>query len=312
MNNNQPSANLFLAFMNLTRLRIAGMELIACSIGFILSYTGHFPLLRFFWTLIGTGLLSGGACALNCYIERDLDALMPRTCRRPIPAGVISPTYALIFGLSLVLSGCFLLIWQVNMLSGMLGLTAAFVYLAIYTPSKRVTWLNTSIGAVPGAIPPLIGWASATGQIDPGGWCLFTMLFLWQHTHFFPIAWLYRDDYQKAGFRMLPVLEIKGEKTFLLTIVAAVALLPISMLLSGMGLAGSGSAYCFGSALLCVLLIAAGFRLSQLRSRPAAHAVLFLSLFYLPVILAAVILDRYGMRIGSHFHDWLETIWRWT
>ena len=310
MSTNQQALSVFFAFVNLARLRIVGMVMVACAIGFILSYHGPFLFPRFFWTLIGTALLSGGACTLNCYLERESDALMPRTCRRPIPAGMIAPTTALLFGVSLILTGSFLLFGIINMLSGLLGLAAVFVYLAIYTPAKRLTWMNTSIGAVPGAIPPLIGWASATGQIDPGGWILFAMLFLWQHTHFFPIAWLYRDDYQKGGMRMLPVLEITGEKTFRLTILAAIALLPISMLLYGLGL--TGYAYCFGAVLFGVLLIVAGFRLSRQPSRAAAHSVLILSLFYLPAILAAVVLDRYGSQFGAQFHGWLETVWRWT
>jgi heme o synthase len=310
MSENQPVATVLSAYINLARLRIVGMVLVACSIGFVLAYRDDFPFFRFFCTLLGTGMVSGGACTLNCYLEREWDALMPRTCHRPIPAGVISPASALVFGVSLILTGSLLLFTQVNMLAGLLGLAAAFIYLAIYTPAKRVTWLNTSIGALPGAIPPLIGWASARGQIDPGGWILFAMLFVWQHTHFFPIAWLYKDDYQKAGFRMLPVLESKGEKTFLLTVLSALALLPISMLLYGRDF--TGTAYCVGSALFGILLIAAGFRLSRQPSRAAARAVVFLSRFYLPVILAAVLLDRYGMELGSHVHEWLEPVWRWT
>lgn len=302
--------NIFFALVNLSRLRIVVMVMIACAIGFILADRGHFHFLRFFCTLFGTGLLSGGACALNCYLEREQDALMPRTCQRPIPTGVISPSDALIFGLSLILTGCFLLFANVNMLAGLLGLTAVFVYLAVYTPAKRLTWMNTSIGAVPGAIPPMIGWVSARGHIDSAGWILFAMLFIWQHTHFFPIAWLYKEDYRKAGFQMLPVLEIKGEKTFRLTVLTAMALLPVSMLLCRSDL--TGYAYSFGAVLFGIFLIVAGLRLSFNPSRAAAQAVLFLSLLYLPVILAAVVLDRYGAQFGSHFCGWLETVWQWT
>ena len=310
MSKNQPVLNVFLAFLDLARIRIVVMVLVACSIGFILAYHGQFPILRFFWTLIGTALVTAGACTLNCYVEREADALMPRTCSRPIPAGVISPASALCFGVILVIAGCFLLFAQINILAGFLGLALVFIYLAIYTPAKRLTWMNTSIGALPGAIPPLIGWASARGQIDPGGWILFAMLFVWQHTHFFPIAWLYKDDYQKAGFRMLPVLEAKGEKTFLLTVLSAVALLPISMLLYGADF--TGFAYCIGSALGSIALIAAGLRLSRQPSRAAARAVLVLSLFYLPVILGAVVVDRYGPQLVSYLLAWLEPVLRWT
>lgn len=310
MSKNQSAQNVLAALLNLVRMRIVVMVLVACSIGFILAYHNDFPVLRFFWTLLGTALLTGGACTLNCYMEREADALMPRTCGRPIPRGIISPANALGFGMSLVLAGCFLLFTKINVLAGILGLALVFIYLAIYTPAKRLTWMNTSIGALPGAIPPLIGWASARGQIDTGGWILFAMLFVWQHTHFFPIAWLYRDDYQKAGFRMLPVLENSGQKTFLLTVLSAMVLLPLSMLLYGADF--TGFAYRIGSALGGIALIAAGLRLSRQPSRAAAHAVLALSLFYLPVILSAVILDRYGTQLISYFHEWLEPIRRWT
>jgi len=290
----QPFVNVALAFLNLVRMRIVVMVLVACSIGFILAYRNDFPTARFFWTLAGTALVTGGACALNCYIERESDAIMPRTCRRPIPSGTISPSNALGFGVLLVLTGC-LSLFAINMLAGILGATLVFIYLAIYTPAKRLTWMNTSIGALPGAIPPLIGWVAARGQIDPGGWILFAMLFVWQHTHFFPIAWMYRDDYQKAGFRMLPVLESTGKKTFRLTVLSAIVLLPISMLLYGTTFIGP--AYLIGSAVACIFLIAAGFRLSRQPSRAAARAVLVSSLFYLPIILVAVLLDRYGAQI---------------
>jgi len=310
MSEKQPALKIILAFINLTRIRIVVMIMVACAIGFILAYHGHFPLPRFCWTLLGTALVTGGACTLNCYMEREADALMPRTCRRLLPAGIISPTSALWFGVSLVAIGCSLLFAKINVLAGLLGLAIVFVYLAIYTPSKRMTWLNTSIGALPGAIPPLIGWVSARGQIDSGGWILFAMLFVWQHTHFFPIAWLYKDEYEKAGFRMLPVLESTGKKTFALTLASAVALLPISMLLYGSDF--TGLAYCIGSALAGILLIAAGLRLSLQPSRQAARAVLVLSLFYLPVILGAVVVDRYGSQLGSYFLGWLEPFWRWT
>jgi len=223
---------------------------------------------------------------------------------------VISPGSALVFGASLVLSGSLVLFTLINTLAGILGAALVFIYLAIYTPAKRFTWWNTSIGALPGAIPPLIGWASAKGQLDFGGWILFAMLFVWQHTHFFPIAWLYKDDYEKAGFRMLPVLESKGEKTFLLTVLSAIALVPTSLLLYGSDF--TGLAYLIGSTLAGVVLIAGGVHLSRHPSRASAHGVLILSLFYLPVIFASVLLDRYGTQVVSQLLVWLEPVFRWT
>ena len=305
----QTPVNVFFAFMNLLRLRIVVMVLVTYSIGFILAYHGQFCFSSFFYALIGIACLSGGACALNCYIERDLDALMPRTSGRPIPAGEISPGSALLFGTVLILAGCILLFSKVNTLSGLLGFFAAFIYLMLYTPAKRLTWLNTSIGALPGAIPPMIGWAVARGQIESGGWILFAMLFLWQHTHFFPIAWLYKGDYQKGGFKMLPVLESNGKKTFFLTILSAITLLPVSMLLYF--LSGAGFAYCLGSLICGLLLIAAAIRWSRHPSREHARAILLLSVIYLPVIFIAVVLDRYGAQMGSYFHEYLGILLRW-
>jgi heme o synthase len=310
MDEHLPTVSVFFAFINLLRLRIVGMVLVACAIAYILSYRGEFLLPRFLWTLMGTALITGGACALNCYIEREKDALMPRTRNRPIPTGIITPTTALVYGASLVLIGLFLLFVKINNLAGICGLALVFIYLAIYTPAKRLTWMNTSIGALPGAIPPLIGWASTRGQIDAGGWILFAMLFLWQHTHFFPIAWLYKDDYQKAGFRMLPVLENDGSKTFALTLLSAICLLPVSMLLYGTKFVGF--AYGIGSIVASFFLIAAGIHLYLKPSRASARSVLLLSLFYLPVILVAIVVDRYCPQFTSHIQVWLEPLFRWT
>ncbi|MDR3615270.1 MAG: heme o synthase [Candidatus Obscuribacterales bacterium] len=309
MSKNKRAANIISAYIDLMRMRILVLVMVSCALGYILSYHDNFHIARFVWTLIGTGLLSGGSCALNCYLERDFDALMPRTSERPIPAGIISPRKALAFGIVLLVAGSLLLL-QCNILTASLGLTAPLVYLALYTPAKRLTWLNTSIGAIPGALPPLIGWASARNEVTLGAWILFAMLFLWQHTHFFPIAWLYKDDYQKGGFKMLPVLELDGRKTFLLTVLSAVALLPVSMLLCGIGL--TGTAYCVGAAVSGLVLIAAGFKLAQQPSRQAARNVLLLSVIYLPIITLAVILDRYGSGVGHNLLSWLETVWRWT
>jgi protoheme IX farnesyltransferase len=291
MSKEKTSTNIFSAYVNLLRMRILTMVMVTAAIGYLLAYRGDFNLLRFAAALIGTGLMSGASCALNCYIERDLDALMPRTSNRPLPTGLIKPVHAFIYGIVLLIAGAVLL-FSINTLTGFLGLTATFVYLAIYTPAKRFTWLNTTIGALPGAIPPLIGWAAARSELSPGAWILFAMIFLWQHAHFLPIAWLYRSDYAKAGFHMLPVLETRGEKTFLLTVLSALLLLPVSLMLNGLNL--TGTAYGVGAAILGILFIASGIRLSYNPSKAAAHAVLLVSILYLPVILASVLIDRYG------------------
>jgi protoheme IX farnesyltransferase len=292
-----PGQEKIAAFLDLARVRIAVMVVISAAVGFILAYKGSFNFLRFACALTGTGLLSSGSCALNCFIERDLDAVMPRTASRPIPAGVITPNTALLFGLFLIVSGALTLLLFCNTVCAILGLAATVIYLGMYTPAKRWTWLNTSIGAVPGAIPPLIGWAAASGTINLGGWTLFAMLFIWQHTHFLPIAWLFRDDYRAAGFKMLPALESTGEKTFALTIATAILLLPVSVMLCRTSSPFAGPAYGLASVVGGLTLIATSVHWWKSRSRKGARMVLLLSLLYLPALLAAVIIDR---------------VWRWT
>ncbi|HEY9681033.1 MAG TPA: heme o synthase [Oculatellaceae cyanobacterium] len=284
------------AFLNLARIRIAFMVVISCGVGFVLAYQGTFDIVRFICASIGTGLLSSGSCTINCYIERDLDALMPRTAGRPIPAGIVSPGLALSYGIGLIVVGTILLM-TVNLLSTVLGLAAVAIYLGMYTPAKQWTWLNTSIGAIPGAIPPLIGWAAASGTIGLGGWILFALMFIWQHTHFLPIAWMFKDEYRAAGFKMLPSIENGGEKTFALTIITAILLLPLSAMLYWSGNPFVGPAYCFASFLGAIALIFSSARWRINRSREGARTVLLLSLLYLPVLLVGAVIDR---------------LWRWT
>lgn len=309
----QTHAGVLLALLSLAKPRIMVMVLVACSLGFVLASRREISVQfeRFFWTLLGTALLSCGASALNCFMERKSDALMKRTCTRPLPAKVISPSAAFLFGVALVGAGSVLLFARVNQLAGILGLMAVLVYLVLYTPAKRLTWLNTPIGAIPGAIPPLIGWASARDQIDTGGWNLFFILFLWQHAHFFPIAWLHREDYRYAGFRMLPVLEKhNGQKTFLLTILSACGLVLATILLHETGIAGCAFNVCSLSSAL--LLIAASLLLYARPSHQTARNVLIIGLLYLPVILTGAVADRYATTFTALLYRWWRLACSWT
>ncbi|HEY9713330.1 MAG TPA: heme o synthase [Chroococcales cyanobacterium] len=297
-------------FIDLARLRIVGLVLVSCAIGYVLSDGRHFTPLPLLWALLGTAFLSAGSCTLNCYLERERDSLMERTAGRPLPAGLLSPNQALLFGLGLCTAGCFILLLKTNWLASLLGLAAAFVYLLVYTPAKRITWLNTSIGAIPGAIPPLIGWAAGCGQLGLGAWLLFAMMFVWQHTHFYPIAWLLKEDYARAGFQMLPVLEENGATTFKSTLATAVLLIPISILLYQFKLAGP--AYCAAATFMGILLVISAMRLLKLKSRKAAGSVLALSLFYLPVLLTAIVVDRCDMQLGRQMQTWLTLAAPWT
>jgi protoheme IX farnesyltransferase len=235
------------------------------------------------------GSATGGAAVLNNYLERDFDAKMVRTRGRALPAGFIEPARALMFGVSLVLVGVSLLVWAGNLLTGFLVLLAAFLYVLVYTPLKRITWLNTTFGAIPGAIPPMAGWAAATGHVGAGAWALFAILFAWQHPHFFAIAWMFRDDYRAAGFKMLPTIEPSGTRTVWLTIGFSVILLGASLVPTLIGMAGW--TYFFGTLLIGLLMLLTAMNFARERSMGNARRLLKASVLYLPVLLGLIVLD---------------------
>lgn len=281
---------LFRAYGQLMKIRIVAMVLVACTIGVLLA-GGQGLSSHTFWTLLATALLAGGACTLNQYIDRVSDALMERTRRRVLPAGIISPPTALAFGVLLVLAGSLTAITTLNPLTTGLGLLSVILYVLVYTPMKRYSWLNTSLGAIPGALPALMGWTSVTDRIDSAGIVLFAMVFLWQHVHFFSIAWIYREDYRRGGLLMLPVVSPNGKSTFRWIVFAAIALLPTSLLLSSLHVVGPF--YSFGAPLAGVGMLTAGMILTRYQTHRAAHAVLFSSLCYLPLLLGIIIVERY-------------------
>lgn len=276
-------------YITLMKPRILVMVLVTTVLGFFLGGRGisSYPLL--FATLFGTALSCGGAGVLNQYLERDADLLMKRTKRRPIPSGQVSPANALVFGIILVLSGTVFLVAQVNLLTGFLALLTAFLYVLVYTPLKRTTWLNTVIGAIPGALPPLGGWSAATGGIELGGWILFLILFLWQHPHFYAIAWMYREDYERGGFKMLPVVEPDGRSTFRQIVLFSLLLLPVSVTPSLIGM--SGTVYFVGSLIAGIALLRVGLSLSKSHSVGDARKLLRASIVYLPFLLALIVFD---------------------
>src|SRR5215831_15323479 len=216
-------------YLELTKPRILVMVLVTTTLGFLFSNPNRGSLGTLLLTLLGVAGATGGAAVLNNYLERDFDAKMARTRKRALPAGLIEPHRALAFGVGLVLFGVLLLVWAANLLTGFLVLLAAFLYVLVYTPLKRITWWNTTFGAIPGAIPPMAGWAAASGHVGPGAWALFAILFAWQPPHFFAIAWMFRDDYRAAGFKMLPVIEPNGMRTVRLAIGFSLVLLSVSL-----------------------------------------------------------------------------------
>jgi len=238
----------------------------------------------------GTALVAGGAAVLNQVYERDTDALMRRTRQRPLPDGRVSPVDARVFGLALSTAGLLLLALRANWLAAALALATLVVYLAVYTPMKLRTPLSTLVGAVPGALPALIGWTASHGSIAIGGTTLFAIVFLWQIPHFMAIAWLYREDYGKAGFPMLPVIEPEGRRAGRQAVLYSIALVPVSLAPTLVGI--SGQAY-FSTALMLglALLVLAG-RFARTRSEGAARALFFGSITYLPILWIAMILYR--------------------
>jgi len=226
---------------------------------------------------------------LNNYLDRDFDARMARTRKRALPAGLIEPHRALSFGVGLVLFGVLLLAVEVNLLTGFLVLLAAFLYVLVYTPLKRVTWWNTTFGAIPGAIPPMAGWAAATGHVGAGAWALFAILFAWQHPHFFAIAWMFRDDYRAAGFKMLPVVEPSGLNTVRLTLGFSVLLIGVSLIPTLIGTAGW--VYFAGTLSIGLLMLLVAVSFARDHSVGNARRLLKASVLYLPLLLLLIVLD---------------------
>ena len=266
------------------------MVLVTTLLGFYLGGNGIISYQLLLITLVGTGLSSGGASALNHYLERESDKQMERTKNRPLPAGLILPSEALMFGIILVLIGCTLLCWKVNLLTGFLSLLTAFLYVLVYTPLKKVTWLNTTVGSIPGAIPPMGGWTAATGFLDIEAWLLFAILFLWQHPHFFAIAWVCRLDYSKAGFKMLPVVEEDGTRTVRQIFWHLTLLIPVSMLFYFNG--NSGWIYAIGVFILSLMFAGSAVPLAFKRTNKNALLILKASVVYLPALLVLIIIDK--------------------
>jgi heme o synthase len=280
----------FADYVALTKPRLNFLVVASSAAGYYLGgpASADFPAMA--QAVAGTALVAGGAAALNQLAERDTDALMRRTRMRPLPDGRISPSDARIFGTLLSAAGLVILAARANWLSAALALATLVVYLAIYTPMKRRTPLATLMGAVPGALPPLIGWSASHGSVDRGGAALFAIVFLWQIPHFMAIAWLYRDDYGKAGFPMLPVIDPRGTRAARQALFYAAMLIPISALPAMVGIAGS--TYLWVALALGVALAGLAARFGLTRSDASARALFFGSIMYLPLIWIVMILDR--------------------
>jgi protoheme IX farnesyltransferase len=280
----------FAAYMELTKPRITFLIVLTSAAGFALASPGSVNYAAMVSAMLGIALLSSGIATINQYMERDLDALMRRTANRPLPSGRLLPWEALAFGSGLTVFAEAYLAIVVNPLTAVLGLTVIAGYLFGYTPLKTRTSLSTMVGAFPGAVPPLIGWAAARGSIGLEAWVLFAILFLWQFPHFLAIAWMYREDYSRAGILMLPVVEPDGRVTAQQIVIYTVLLLPVSLLPAALGI--SGKVYLYGAIVLGLLFLYSSIRAAFSKSKQEARRLLLASVIYLPLLFILMVLDR--------------------
>jgi protoheme IX farnesyltransferase len=278
------------AYVELTKPRITFLIVLTSAAGFCLGSRGAVDYLLLTHAMIGIALLSSGLATINQFMERDLDALMRRTEKRPLPTGRLLPFEALWFGLALTLTAEVYLASFVNLLTAGLGLTIIVGYLLLYTPLKTRTTLSTAVGAFPGAMPPLIGWAAARGQVGVAAWVLFAILFLWQFPHFLAIAWMYREDYGRAGIRMLPVVEPEGRITGQQIVAFTIMLIPVSLLPALMGI--SGRIYLVAAIALGLLFLVSSVRAALSKSNQHARQLLLASVLYLPLLFGVMVLNR--------------------
>lgn len=274
----------------LAKPRLNMLVVASAAAGYVMAggQTGNVgPLL---WTMAGTGLVAGGASAFNQILERDRDARMRRTRSRPLPDGRMEAREALIFGCILSIAGLLILSAGVNLLAAGVALATLASYAAVYTPLKPHTSFATIIGAVPGALPPVIGWAAAAGSLSQGAWILFGIVFLWQLPHFLAIAWMYREDYARAGFPMLPVIEPDGRSTARQAVAYTAALLPLALAptLAGM----SGATYFAGALVLSLAFLGMSVRFATTRTVADARRLFLASIVYLPILWVLMIADR--------------------
>lgn len=268
------------------------------SLGYALARPFPFEWSTLLAITLGTALLGGGANALNQWMEIGPDSRMNRTKGRPLPTRKISAPAGFWFGTAISVAGLLLLAMRVNMLTAFLGAASWAIYIFAYTPMKRRTPLNTIVGAVSGAIPPVLGWTGASNHFEAGALVLFAILFLWQIPHFLSIAWIYREDYERGGFRMLPVLDPEGRTTFRIALTYTLGLIPATLSAAVLGM--TGWIYAIGAIIGGLFLLVAAMRLEQRRTRDAARSLFFLTIGYLPALLALMVLDptRLPFRLG--------------
>jgi protoheme IX farnesyltransferase len=277
-------------YADLFKARLTFLVLLTTLVGFYLGSIGTVNYLLMLHTILGTALVAAGASALNQLWEREYDARMRRTQDRPLPSGRLQPPAVLFLGCALAGVGLGYLGLAVNWLTSLIGACSLLTYVCVYTPLKRVTWLNTAIGAIPGGLPPLMGWTAARGHLSTDGWALFGILAIWQLPHFMAIAWMYRDEYARAGFKMLPVMEPDGERTGSQAVSHTLALVPVSLCPSLMNL--TGPIYFVGALALGLVFVWAAVQFSRQLTLSRARRLFYVSILYLPLLLGLMVLDK--------------------
>lgn len=279
------------AYYELTKPGITFTVLISMAVGFVLGSGSSINYLLLLNAAIGTWMIAAGTAAHNQFMEWRFDGQMKRTKKRPLPSSKIAPSESIIFSLSLIFGGLLYLILVVNLVAGLISLATTLLYLCAYTPLKRVSAINVFVGAIPGALPPVGGWAAATGHLGSiGMWLLFAIVFFWQVPHVMAIAWVCKDDYRQAGFRMLPANDPRGTLTVTFIIVCLVALLPVTWGLFAIGM--SGWIFLAGAIISALVFLYYGIRFTRDRTKESAKKLMFASFGYLPIVWAFIILDQ--------------------
>lgn len=278
------------AYAALTKPDVSLLVLITTAGGYYMGARGPVSWLHLIHAVVGTGLIAAGTAALNHYIERESDGLMRRTASRPLPSGVLQAHEALIFGAGLCIAGAAYLYFTVGWLPAAVGSAACLSYLLAYTPLKKRTVWATFVGAFPGAAPPLIGWVAASGSLDRGAWLLFAILFLWQFPHFHSIAWMYREDYARAGILMLPAVDREGKRTFRQIVFTAALLIGVSLLPTVWGIAGR--IYFLGALVLCALLLQVCWWAGRAKTNARAKWLMHATVLHLPLLFGLMVYDK--------------------
>jgi heme o synthase len=278
------------AYISLTKPDVSFLVLLTTGTGFYMGVRGPIPWLHLIHVVFATMLIAAGTAALNHYIERESDRYMRRTATRPLPTGLLAPAEALLFGLTLSLAGAIDLYFVAGRLPCLLGVLTSLSYLLAYTPLKKRTVWATFIGAIPGAIPPMLGWTAATGKLDAGAWLLFAILFFWQFPHFHAISWMYREDYARAGILMLPVVDKDGTRTFRQIILYASGLIAVSLLPSIFGF--TGILYFFGALVTCTASLQVCLWAASAKTNIRAKWLMHATVLHIPILLGLMMYDK--------------------